>query len=302
MKCLTGLPLALEVNAPLLEERRENSGLRLQGLARWTERLAWRGADICLPVTRVLARELEAEGVPPQRIEVVPNGVGAAFLDGNAKSESIREQLGLRDKLILGFTGFVRSWHGMDRAISLLADGHLPENAHLLMVGDGPALPELKAQAERLGVAEKVTFTGVAQRDEIPALVAAFDIALQPYVVPYASPLKLFEYLALARAVVAPATANILEVLTHGEDALLFDSEDPEAFSTAIVQLAGDARLRERIGEAGRQTLQQKDLTWCRNAKRVVQFLIAAKPGKHAVRAVPNRVPTPATPSIPARE
>jgi glycosyltransferase involved in cell wall biosynthesis len=280
LKRLTGLPLALEVNAPLLEERRANGGLRLQKLARWTERCAWRGADICLPVTNVLAGKVAAEGVEPARLQIIPNGVGTVFLDGSAQPALVRERWGLNGKLVLGFTGFVRPWHGMGRAIDLLADGRLPANAHLLMVGDGPALPGLRAQAERLGVAARVTFTGVAQRHEIPSLVAAFDIALQPYVVPYASPLKLFEYMALGRAVVAPATANIQEVLTDGQNALLFDPEDPAAFGDAIVRLAGDAALRAAIGEAGRQALLTQDLTWRRNAERVIKLLEAARAAK----------------------
>jgi glycosyltransferase involved in cell wall biosynthesis len=61
---------------------------------------------------------------------------------------------------------------------------------------------------------ERVTFTGVVPRERIPEYVAAFDIALQPAVVPYASPLKVFEYLALGKAIVAPRQPNIEEILT----------------------------------------------------------------------------------------
>ena len=302
LKRLTGLPLALEVNAPLLEERRDNDGLALQGLARWSEQLTWRGADVCLPVTGVLATHLAAAGVPADRIQVIPNGVGTAFLYDQSPAEDVRARFGLQGKLILGFTGFVRPWHGMDRAVRLLADGRLPDNAHLLMVGDGPAMASLRLQAEKLGVVERVTFAGVAQRAEIPALVSAFDIALQPYVVPYASPLKLFEYLALARPVVAPATENIQEVLTDGADALLFDPADQDGFASAIVRLARDESLRRRIGLAGRATLLARDLTWSRNAERVAGLLSRARGGPKAAISSPTPAPSPAAPPTPVRE
>lgn len=71
----TGIPYILEVNAPLASERAIHGGLRLLALAQWSERLVWRGADLVLPVTEVLADVLRQAGVPDARILVVPNGV-----------------------------------------------------------------------------------------------------------------------------------------------------------------------------------------------------------------------------------
>ena len=107
----------------------------------------------------------------------------------------------------------MRDWNGLEPVIDQLArtDG---QRWFLLVVGDGPARAALEERARDLGVATRVRFTGVVRREEIPALVSAFDIALQPAANPYASPLKLFEYLALGRAIVAPDQPNIREVLT----------------------------------------------------------------------------------------
>jgi glycosyltransferase involved in cell wall biosynthesis len=137
---------------------------------------------------------------------------------------------------------------------------------HLLIVGDGPARAGLEALASELGVAERVCFTGVVQRQDMPAHVAAFDIALQPAVVDYASPLKLFEYMAQGKPILAPSQANIREVLTGGKDALLFDGSGLEP---ALRALAEDAPLRERLGAAARETLVARDFTWAGNARRV---------------------------------
>jgi glycosyltransferase involved in cell wall biosynthesis len=117
-----------------------------------------------------------------------------------------------------------------------------------------------------------LTITGIVGRDQVAAHVAAFDIALQPAVVDYASPLKLFEYMALGRPVVAPAQPNIMEVLTNEEDAILFDPRDPRGLACAVERLCRDAGLRRRIGDAARRTIQSRRLTWADNAKRVTEL------------------------------
>src|SRR5690606_39058414 len=120
--------------------------------------------------------------------------------------------------------------------------------------------------------------------EAVPAHVAAFDIALQPAVTPYASPLKLIEYLALGKAVVAPATPNLMELLTHEVNALLFAEQEPGGLEAALTRLCNDTALRERLGQGSAQTIDRLDLTWRGNARRAVGLVQAA-------RAVPGRAP-----------
>lgn len=265
-----GVPLLLEVNAPLVHERMQHSGgLALQRLARWAEATAWRGADAVLPVTQVLAGHVRACGVPDARIHVVPNGINRHHFDRAPTREEAKARLGLQGRLVLGFTGFVRDWHGVDRIIDWMATPAAPAHAHLLMVGDGPVRDALESQARRLGLSDRVTFTGVVHRDAVPTHVAAFDVALQPAVTPYASPLKLMEYLALGKAVVAPATPNLLEVLTHEVNALMFDETGQGGLEAALTRVCTDEPLRERLAEGAARTIERLDLTWVGNARRV---------------------------------
>lgn len=261
------LPFLLEVNAPLADERARHGGLAYKRLARWSEGSIWRAATRVLPVTRVLAKMIEAAGVPLERIEVIPNGVDAGFL-GDVDPRSVRDRYGLQDKIVLGFTGFVRDWHGVDRVITFLALARRPD-LHLLIVGDGDVRAALESQAAGLGVGAQMTITGVVQREEVAAHVAAFDIALQPAVVPYASPLKLIEYMALGKAIVAPASDNIREVLTDGADALLVARDDEAALHQALSALVNDGALREKLGAAARASLLRRNLTWAGNAEKV---------------------------------
>jgi glycosyltransferase involved in cell wall biosynthesis len=163
----------------------------------------------------------------------------------------------------------MRPWHGLDRVIDFIADAGPAAALHLLLIGDGPARDDLMKQAEARGVSGQVTFTGVVDRSRIIEHIAAFDIALQPDVVSYASPLKLFEYMALGRAIVAPDTANIREVIEDGTNALLFDPEQPDTFRTALAKLCQDGELRRRLGQAAHDTIVNRGFTWARNAVRV---------------------------------
>lgn len=275
------LPFLLEVNAPLAEERSQHDGMAFKGLALRAQAWTWRSADRCLPVTDVLAGYLRRVGVPDDRIEVIHNGINEAHFATAPNNADAKAKLGLTGQTVLGFTGFVRSWHGLDKIIRWMAtDGH--ENVHLLVVGEGPARPELEALSRELGIATRVTFTGLVHRDHVPEHVAAFDVALQPAVVEYASPLKLFEYLALGRAVVAPRVPNLTEILIDKENALLFDPTVPGALEQVLEQLSTDAALRERLGHAARDSIQQRGFTWRGNARRITQLfeICLAKQGQ----------------------
>jgi glycosyltransferase involved in cell wall biosynthesis len=271
------LPLLLEVNAPLAEERASFGQLKLKRLALKLERLAWRRATYVLPVTEVLASRIAEAGVAPSRILVVPNGIDLHDFPLQQAPEAPG------DKLVLGFVGFVRDWHGLDRVVRSLAAYQDKPPLALHVVGDGPARAGLEALANDLGIAARVRFSGLTRREAIPDMIGGFDIALQPASVSYASPLKVFEYMAAGRAIIAPDQPNLREILEHERTALLFDPKDPDAMWRAVERLAGDDALRRRLGQAARSEILSRDLTWSGNA-RTVASLAAAAIGRGAMQ------------------
>ena len=281
-------PYLLEVNAPLAEERSRYGGLAWPKFAAWSERACWRAASVVLPVTAALTTYLLQAGVPAERIAVIPNGVDPQKFRA-CDANRIRERWGLGQSLVLGFAGYVRVWHGLDSLIAFLAARSELQYAHLLVIGDGPARTALEAQAKRLGVADRVHFTGTMPREALPELVASIDIALQPSVTPYASPLKLFEYMASARAIVAPATANIREIIEDGVDGILFTPDSGESMAEAVGRLAADPDLRARLGNAAAQKIRSCNLTWHGNAERVVLMVEKLRrPSRLAARLARN--------------
>jgi glycosyltransferase involved in cell wall biosynthesis len=268
-KKLFGLPLLLEVNAPLLEERSKYDGVSLSGLARWTEHYTWRNADYVLPVTNVLAQHQRDIGVPEKRIKVIPNGINKeAFID---KQYPNPLKIDVSDKLVVGFVGFCRDWHGLDKIVQLLAQ---PDNEKLffLLVGDGPAVEGIKQIAKDTGIGNRIFVTGLVNREEMPAWLGPIDIALQPAVVDYASPLKMLEYMATDKAIVAPRQANIEELLVDGENALLFDPEDQQTFVDACDKFIHDETLRKKLAAAAKQSIYDRNLTWDGNAETIVEL------------------------------
>jgi glycosyltransferase involved in cell wall biosynthesis len=270
---LFNLPLLLEVNSPLTEERAKFDGLAMPSFARWTEEVTWRYADYVLPVTAVLGGYVERAGVPPSRIVVTSNGVNEDEfrIVAPERRPALPKTFGAGP--VLGFVGYVRAWHGLPQIVDLLAQDADFADANLMVVGDGPGRADLEARAKELGVADRLWVCGLVERDGLAAHISCFDIALQPEVTSYASPLKLFEYMALNRAIVAPDAPNIREVLTHQEDSLLFEPNSPKSLGDAIRALVRDGALRSRLGAGAADKIRRDDISWARNARRAMTLI-----------------------------
>jgi glycosyltransferase involved in cell wall biosynthesis len=275
---LFSLPLLLEVNAPLADERETFGGLAMPKLARWTEAAAWRSADRVLPVTAVLARLVERAGVERLRIVVTPNGVNPERFAISPTGAAASLPFGAQNGPILGFVGYIREWHGLPHIVDLMAKDDALKCTRLLIVGDGPGRMALERRAITLGVSKRVHVTGIVERDELAPYIRAFDIALQPEVTAYASPLKLFEYMVLGRAILAPDTENIREILEDEKDSLLFQPDNTKALGAAVRRLVTDSALRQRLGAAAAAKIVARDLTWRHNAEKVVGLISELSP------------------------
>src|SRR5204862_6172143 len=104
-----------------------------------------------------------------------------------------------------------------------------------------------------------------------------------------ATPLKLFEYLAPGRAIVAPATPTIREILGHAEKALLFTPRADGALAAAVERLCNDAALRARLARAAAETIDRRGLTWDNNARRVVALFESLVPPRLRNAPAPER-------------
>ena len=275
LKRKTGIPYFVEVNAPLSDERAKYSGLHLRRLARYFERMTFQNADRLFPVSSALADIVCTMGAPRPNITVLHNGITPTEYE-TADGSAIRAELGLDKKIVLGFVGFIREWHRLDRIIHILKHRGTNPDLHLLVVGGGPAIDDCVMLAETLGVSHRVHCVGFKGRDCIPDHLAAMDIALQPAVTDYASPLKIFEYLIAGLATIGPNQPNIREILTNGETGLLFDPQNFEEAEKAIIELSQNKDLRDRIGKAGQKLIETQKYTWSHNAEEIAALAVKA--------------------------
>ncbi|MFQ5754279.1 MAG: glycosyltransferase family 4 protein, partial [bacterium] len=134
-------------------------------------------------------------------------------------------------------------------------------------------VPELQTKTRRLGLQEKVNFTGLVPRQMVPQYIAAMNVAVQPDVTEYASPIKLFEYLAMGRAIIAPRKQNIQEILEDGKHALLYTPDDAQDLADKIERLYVDPQLRQRLGLAASRLIEERGFYWRSNAARIIDLL-----------------------------
>lgn len=258
---LLKIPVILEVNAPLKEEREKHcGGLALPRLAKWVENFTWKLATHTLPVTQVLATHLQEAGVPVERITVLHNGVRQSMLD-----DALEDSKGHSGPIHIGFVGFMNLTCGLDDAILTMAK-HKDKNIVLTCIGNGDEIERLKLLAADCGVADKVVFTGLLSRSVVFDHVKKFDIALQPAVTAYASPLKMFEYMLARCLIVAPRTPNIEEILSD-DSALLFDERAQFAPTLEFAIEHFDELTDKR--NAAFSSLSDNGFVWQENTKKI---------------------------------
>lgn len=269
------IPHLLEVNAPLAAEQERFRGLRLKDHALSMETAVWRCADHVLAVSDEVAQHVRARGVPAERISVVPNGVDGRRFHPEVDGTGIRRAHGLVGRKVIGFVGSFKPWHGVDFLLDVLQAVHQRGvDASLLAVGDGPCLEDVRQQAFRQGLEDKVIFAGRVSHEGIPAYLAAMDLTVAPYSPStdfYFSPLKVVESLAMGKPVVAPAIGQLVSLLAHGEAGVLFPPGDAGACAEAVAEVLSAPERLAKLGRRGVE-LATRDFQWQKNVRRVADI------------------------------
>ncbi len=272
----TKRPLFLEYNGSEVWVGRHWDRVGRLGLLERYERLNLKAAARIFVVSDVERRNLEARGVVSDRIIVNPNGVDVQLFRPGAGGSETRRELSIgNDEVVIGFVGTFGPWHGvlkLAEAIKLI-----PANVtvRFLLVGSGSLHSEVERLLKVESETRRVIFTGVVRHERVPALLDACDLLVAPHV-PLAdgseffgSPTKLFEYMAMGKAIVASRLGQIGEVLADEETALLVEPGNIGELVAAIVKLVESDSLRASLGAKAREAAVQ-NYTWKHNAQRVL--------------------------------
>lgn len=273
---LLKIPFILEINSPLIEEEKRFRTLNLEPLAKTIEKFIFSKADKIMVVSEALRKHVIKKGISSRKVAVLPNAVNSELFNPGATISDIlpkklREPKG--KKFILGFVGSLKPWHG----IRLLAEAFLKlyqqdKIYHLLIVGDGPEKKFLEELQMKNNLNGALTLLGAVPHHKIPGLIQQMDVALAPY--PklehfYFSPLKLFEYMAVGKPVVASNSGQIKNIIRHGQDGLLFNPGNAKSLIQQIEILRNNPHLRQTLGQKAAQKVL-KNYVWEKNAQRVL--------------------------------
>ena len=268
------VPLVLEVNSPFALEQKRDGHIRTFRFAQWTERVICNSATLVVAVSGPLQQILAAAGVARSKIVLMPNGVNLEHFQMRADSSALRSSLGLKDKVVIGFIGWFRDWHGLDILLKAFhQSGAMRNRAALLLIGDGPAMPQLRQYVEDNSLQASVIFTGPVPHHEVPPYLDLMDIAVQPAANEYCCPMKIIEYMALAKPIVAPRQENVEELLTDCSEALLFTPRDAASMGQALAELVNDPNRRAAMGARARAAIDRRGFTWTHNAQRVLELV-----------------------------
>jgi glycosyltransferase involved in cell wall biosynthesis len=231
-----------------------------------------------VPITEHLAAEMRALGA--DRVLVAHDGIRAArFADVPAQADA-RAAIGWPpDVFIVGWVGRLHLM-GVDKGVGLLVDAlRQVEGAALAVVG-GPdkMVDQVRARWIAAGLdAGRFLASGQVPPERVPLYLSGFDVCAMPHpwtehFAYYTSPIKLFEYMASRRAIVASNLPGFAEAVTDQDSALLVPPEDVNALADAIRRLRDDAALRGRLADRAYAVVMAR-YTWQARAAAIRQFV-----------------------------
>lgn len=228
----------------------------LTAMQKRVQRYACQFADCVLVNADAVRDWLIGEGYNPANIVVIRNGVDLSRFDGPPEDQRIRQEFGFSpDTPLVTVVSRLTRLKGIENFLEAAAalTPRYPD-ARFLIVGetsphDRPYLKELTDLAERLGVADRVTFTGL--RSDVAALLASATVAVMPSLNEALSNV-LLESMAAGAPVVATRVGGTPEALIDGETGLLVEPGDSAAIATAVARLLDDRELATRLGRSAR--------------------------------------------------
>lgn len=276
-----GCPLVAFVDAAIVWEG-EKWGVRRPG---WGRVLEWYGetrrlkaADLVACVSEQVAEQVTRMGVDKSRVVVTPCAVNVASFKPQRSATEVRKQLGVDSSaFVVGWVGSFRRFHGLELLLRAFDEFQRNERAAVLvLVGDGldrPRVEQLAKEAEM----DNVRFVGQVPHQDVASYLGAFDVAvvIDPGTGAFHySPLKVREYMAAGRAIVAPCVGQLTNFLRDGENCILTSPGDATAIASALRRVHDDPALRDRLGAAAQHLIQEVG-SWDEQLEKVVESLSA---------------------------
>lgn len=283
------IPLVYEVRA-FWEDAAVDQGTAREGdlryrLTRASENRVLKGADAVFTICNGLRQDLLARGLPEHQVTVIPNAVNAFDFDfAPERDKALELQLGLQGALVLGFIGSFYAYEGLDLLLEAFPQisAVLPQ-ARLLLVGGGLEDAALRAQAQRLGIADRVVFTGRVPHDQVSRYYSLLDLALFPRqslrLTETVTPLKPLEAMAMGTVCIASDVGGHRELIADGQTGFLFRAGSAQAMASAVVAAAKSPDALSEVRRAGRKFVE-RERSWKASVAQAAPVYERLAPGR----------------------
>ena len=261
-----GIPMVYEVRA-FWEDAAVDHGTTTEGslrylLTRALETRALKRADHVFTICEGLRADIVARGIAASKVTVIPNAVDIESFDSTGRPDAaLKARLGLTNATVIGFIGSFYAYEGLDLLLDALPQiiAKLPD-ARVLLVGGGPQDAALKAQAQRLGLTDKVVFTGRVPHTEVQRYYDLVDVLAYPRhsmrLTELVTPLKPLEAMAQGRLLVASDVGGHKELVRHGETGILFKAGSVNSLAQSITDLLSQRERWPALRQAGRRFVE----------------------------------------------
>lgn len=243
-----------------------------------------KNASYIVVVSEALKNTLREFGVDETKIIVIPNGVDETKYHPDINSVEFKSKYQIEKKIMFGFIGTFGQWHGAENIA--LAYGQLlnkfpelKESTKLLMVGDGIKMSEVKQNISNMNVTKNVIFTGLVSQSEGAKYLSVCDVLINSTVPNpdgsefFGSPTKLFEYMAMGKAIICSDMAQMADILEHNKTAYMVKPGDIQELMIAMKELVDKQELRKTLGMNARNKVVTK-YTWNKHVEKILEKIV----------------------------
>lgn len=285
---LKKIPFVIEIDNPPIYENSTFYGkdyFHLNFFSETIERSNLLHADAMIVVSNVLRDYFIGKGASEDKLFFIPNGADPDKFFPRPKDVNLSKEFNVRNELVIGWIG--SGWKWLETMVD--AVGHIlvqRKDVKFLFVGGCPDNMRLQQIARELNCPNRVILKEYIPYEKVPQYLSLMDIVIAPYPkmeLWYPSPLKVFEYMAGGKVVVANAEGQLKEVIQDGYNGCFFDSEIQDDLANKILHLIDSPDLRERMGVAARKTILEK-YTWKHHAQTIESILLDVLKKRESVR------------------
>jgi len=234
-------------------------------------------AGAIIAVSRSVASKLILRGVSENKIHIIPNGVSPdSFNADKCDPNEIRKKYDLQGALVIGFVGGMTPWHGVNFLVEAAREilAVQPKSRFLIVGGGENSVSEIQRMASANGVLDRFVCTGWIRHEQVAAHLAVMDIVVAPYAPMesnsiYFSPLKVFEYMAMGKPVVASRIDQLSEIFEDGKEIILVEPGNVKELTGAILGLASDPKHRDDLGSNARKKVLET-YTWEKAVRKII--------------------------------